>query len=351
MTRYDPEAFAALTTFAQSTIPRQNERYDNVANFAVPESARNAQNRIAVEQSEHLELLDDLATELPYEQIALDCLELEREIERTQELIATVDTRVSTEKLSVAALGSRIMELMPDTEPVATRRINSRLAEINRQQRDALNIRLEQLTVDLGELSLVTEVAFQPWPLPRAHFIAPEPAESAPRNGVIHTEGDLSELVVMPAEPCHIPRVSSANPDSLRGWHVDEPNASRYIALHFVEHVGEVVTVNELIDFVYSHCKDEIKEVNSLRSRITTILGPQIQGQRMARLLASEGLALQYGWKKQMRRLPGGEEKQFGPRKRIYRAVRIEECEDKLPEFVEVNYVTDSAKPTELTYA
>lgn len=333
MNVFDIRQFADINDLA-ATIGTQNEKYISIGRIPHPEIVQRNQGPIAYKQAELVEFLGILAAELPYAELAAAYLDTANDMADTEARLAEVDDAPDTRKIAVRALASLMIDEFGASEEVAELRVMTRTTEINSLNRLALKQRKAQLSKALASLSSVWEVAGQAWPLPIAHKVPQNEPDTDPANVKKYT-GKLQEPGVgglVTADDFSINNRSRRHPDTTcrsehRERQVDQPDASVLIATHLATHYGREITVDELLEVLYAHCSIENIGRNALRSRVTTLLGPKIQGERIAEMLEEKGYKLQYGWRKIMQRRPNGELKQL-KRVRVYRATPI--VDDKL---------------------
>jgi hypothetical protein len=264
--------------------------------------------------------LGELVDPTPYEELAVEYAEVEDELRKAEARLPNVESEYDVRKIAVVALADKITEVMPWCQEVADKRVETRFTDINLDNRETLGKRLSELTIAMGGLALVYEVIGQPWPAPRATYTE-EPEILSP---------DLAEdEFTEPVLTSHALVVDGIKEFSSR--HKDAPRASSFIAYYLTENPDKSITADELADFIYSHVDEEDKPAYPLRNRITTILGPKLQGKRMARMLAEEGYVLQYGWQRQLQPATNGRPGMKISRRRVYRAVRMDEIDGELP--------------------
>ena len=148
------------------------------------------------------------------------------------------------------------------------------------------------------------------WPLPYAMLGLKELAETS--STVVRVVDQL------PLDP-HLANREEMRARVRAGFEIDQPDASDKIIEYFVGHVGETVSIDDLISHLYDDETQQTRGVRVLRSRISTPLGP-VLGWVPARLRDEHGLVLQYGLRKPILRAADGKIKQ-GPASRIYRVL------------------------------
>jgi len=341
MSKYDRGSFEALNQCA-STIGRQNREFIEARKVKHPRHSALRQNAIAAEQRQHIQALGELSAELPYAELALEYEDVAAEFAEVQSQLPGVEDRFDMRKMGVIALADAVVKVMPWAEETAERRVAERLAEISAENRINLEARAAEIGAKLLELGDIYEVAGGPWPVPIAEEVEVPVDE---RFVVVHLNGngngngryaDSGELVVA-SEVFEEPTIIDVRTPEERVrefMHLRryQPHAKSLMTYYFAENPRRTVTVDELMDFIYSHVPEDEKTRN-LRNSVTTMLGPKIQGKEMKRLMAEEGLLLQYGWQKIM--YVNGSPKPKISRKRVYRAIPIDEAEGPLSEFKE----------------
>lgn len=301
MQDYEVQPFADLNHYAKE-IARQNSKYQSLGlRTKDSESTRNARNRLAKEQAEYVKILGDLANELEYEQLVQDHTDIERQI--NSEIIDPVSLEFGLRRLGVIGLATRLAdECYLSLGEIIAERAEIRLREIDVLEETALRLRKIELEERLKKLSDVFEVAGSAWPVPQAHFVA-----------IPITDFTFEEPIMEERDNGAIPR----------SWEhiVDQPHASELIADYLEAHRGQLVTADELADFLYSGANASNRDRSKLRTRVTTMLGPKIQGQKLMQNLAKRGFSLEYGWvkssesrsKKRAYRLSGPDETTLNP--------------------------------------
>jgi hypothetical protein len=176
-----------------------------------------------------------------------------------------------------------------------------------------------------AEIDTLYDEAGRPWPVPYVLRNQSSEASMTPEDLIANSEY-LDQIPVKPT----LNASAHQRIASLRERHIDAPEASIYITLYLGEHQNEVVTVENLAAFLYFQDVLEQVDTNIMRSKITTLLGPKVQGMRIRGMLLENGLALQYGWRR-MRREDGS----MTQKQRIYRAVQSDSYGAAHPEITE----------------
>ncbi len=252
----------------------------------------------ALAKEEELELLNETKSgEL--EQKSLDII---KNIERlSPKAVDQVKSYLGERSVSLSgdpdidALENEIISLLETTEALA--------AEI--EECEAREKALEDLT-GLG----------RSWELPLVLYARSEYLEQM-------------QLVLdeMPVEP----KLSTVEHDKFKALterHIDQPEATRYTALYLTEHPGMTVTVGELASFLYPDKVAALNGERSLRSRVTTLLGPQRLSDSLKEVLLAEGLVLQYGWRKILTLDGSSGRLKVAARHRIYRALPLDQIRE-----------------------
>ncbi len=342
MSDYEGELFAELTELA-AMISGQNQRYIELGDrISASDSRRNAQNHVAIEQKRHLEDLGELSADLPYQELALAYIDADREINVARQRLETIDEEPDIRKTSAEVFAVRIVELLSWCAEAAEKRVREIQAEVSRIKREQVEGRVRELSQTLGKLSTLYDVAGQAWPVPTAIFIA-----ETPQAG--QSVGSTHHAIVTPTEDIAQSDewVSAETADEnrqverlkkFRERHIYQPDAKRLIAFYLIENANETVTVEALAEFLYKN-EEEEKDPFTLRTRITSLLGPKIQGPRTALLLEAEGYSLQYGWRRYFAKSPNNEIKQLGPPQRVYKAIPTSEVKGELQTFEEKEYI------------
>jgi hypothetical protein len=333
MTKYPLESFEELNRIAQA-MNRQNRQYLEAGNIKHARHSAIRQNQLAQEQSEYVQVLGELVAEAPYEELALEYLKAEDQLAAAEVLSA--EHQNDRRKYGAIALADAVIEGMPWAESVVEANLAKRLAEIDEISEPIPDPRTEELRKKLAELSLIYEIAGQAWPVPIAREVEVPAAEEFIRNrngangslnGNIESTTAGAEIYAEPVIVSHETTAERVREFvNLRRY---QPKAKALMTYYFTENPERTVTVDELMDFIYSHVP-ACDRTLTLRNSITTMLGPKIQGKEMQKMLAAEGLKLQYGWQIRI-----GQNGTRTSRHRVYRAVPSTEPQEQLPVFEE----------------
>jgi len=237
-----------------------------------------------------------------------------------QRLTAELD---NVQEISPNAVEDARRLLISRTEAKFNPRILSPAVQSLEDQQLLLMEAIEEETARLGSFAtrserldaLITRGGAA-WPIPSAHHFKSE-------KGKERVQVELDELPVEPQLTEHGSRLLQA----MRERHIDEPDASKYIALYLMENAGKTVSVRDLGNFLYTdEVRAEISETG-LRSRITTLLGPAKN--IVGRLLDEEGHVLQYGWRRVLEKSP--DKIKIVGVQRIYRAITMREAQALKP--------------------
>lgn len=233
-----------------------------------------------------------------------------QELERTQDIITKI------QKLSPRASDS-VRKLLESR--LAAHLDSSELSELETEQLelleriDILESRASAAQRDEDELEALLELHEMAWPIPKLVEI---------------DEGDGSVLRFTLDELPVDPKLNKNQREAysaLREHHIDQPEAALYSALYLTEHAGKTVSAEDLGLFLYGG-DDGVRRIGEdvVRGRVTTILGPQC-GVAVKKILGKEEHILQYGWRRSFEVKQNGETKSSGPRRRIYRAIKLED--------------------------
>jgi hypothetical protein len=341
--------FAASREFT-GQIEDQNARFEQVQEiFKGDEEIRDiASDGIAEEQSETFAQLRDLTNENArvFTGLGQFSLDLLREVQVTAEdmtdhveLIELGERELAAKKeekqAEILKEARAIVDSVAQLAPRALDRVNELLqarisqsisdpemADLEKQLAD-LNQYLETLKSDYDALEshssnvddmLTEHGAAWPVPLALAHN----------REKLAVVQAFIDEL---PVEP-ELTARSHDRFEDIKSRYVDQPLATLYASLYLTERPNHTVTVDDLINFLYSTEAVESVSRHNMRSRVTTILGPE-RGTAVRGILNEEGLILQYGWRKYIERVGDGMAK-IVSRQRIYRAIPFDALTEDL---------------------
>lgn len=258
-------------------------------------------------------------------------VEIQQEtVEKTRSIIHEVE-RLSPKAVErvKALLGERVSgtNSMPEISELEDDII--RLMEVAEQTGDTIEL-LEQRQKIINEIMSADDT----WELPRALLELGKTVQVT-----------LDEL---PVEP-KLNAQEHEKYRKLREFHIDQPEASVYSALYLAEHVGKTVTVDDLAHFLYAREVVDSLSEQGLRSRVTSLLGP-LCGNNIRSVLEDEGYILQYGWRRILEQKHDGRRVLTGGRRRIYRAIRIEDIDtfDLYGNYEGDNYSDEFEPPTNI---
>jgi hypothetical protein len=298
-----------------------NARAAEIPSLNDPEFEAIATEALTLEQQPAFDALVDAMDPAQHDAVTTA---LQESVDRVAELeleLEDVKDSMSAEQRRYDDLVTKLVKIAPLGETQAKELAERKKSEIELQRADDLRTQITAQQAKVAEAEALFESAGQAWPIPvLAKYAVQEQVDDVP------TGEDVIIIDEIPIDPA----LRSSARDHLREIserHVDAPEASKFITLYLSENKGRVVTVDQLCDFLYANVDSE--SVN-LRSRITTILGPRIQGMRIQGMLAEENLLLQYG----LRSAVTATGKNVGPKYRIYRALDLEQVDTA------VNYIT-----------
>jgi hypothetical protein len=301
------QQFAAANALA-SGIEEQNNRFTRIEGEIDDTDFRElAIEGLAAEQQTTVNSLSEQVSDAPYEQFAQTYLEIE---DRLGALV--VDMALHVDNAETAGKHfDELVELVTQLSPFSAEKARE-LAEQKKQEtrtRELEELKSEhtELSEKLQEFNELYATIGKPWQVPLA------------RN---------RDIVVdeIPVEPV----VTEHSVDRLKGYQqrFRTEGASSAIAFYLSEKSGEVVTPQEITEFLYD---DEVKKLipsNDCRKSVMTMLGPKIQGKRIQAMLAEDNLVLQYGWRVKKRLNQRGRYV-VNDKKRIYRAIPADQLADK----------------------
>jgi hypothetical protein len=253
-----------------------------------------------------------------YEDVVADLRAKESIVEDLETQIADARNVMTEEQKRYDDLVTKLATIAPLGESKAKELAERRKGEIELANVAAAREQLAEAELDVIDASDLFVLAGKAWPIPLLAV-----------RGVAKTEefeGDIDSVDEIPIDPV-LRKSDQERVDGIRNRNIDAPEASAYITFFLADNSGKVVTVDELVGFLYGHVN---RDERDLRSRITTMLGPKVQGQRIQKMLTEEdaGYLLQYGWR---RDYDSRNKRMVGPQRRIYRALRLDEIDSALP--------------------
>lgn len=240
-------------------------------------------------------------------------LENEREQHKQQHAQNTQDILTHIEKLSPKAL-DKVKSLLEGRAKVGNNetveQVEGKLFELMEKAEE-----LSELIEGLDEQNRAV-----------AEFSSKQPAEWELPKVLLAKEVSIGRLIIdeLPVQP----KLNSAEYDMLshiKEHNIDQPEATLYAALYLSSNKGRVVTVDELVNFLYEDTVIATNTDHKLRSRITTVLGP-MAGDGARKILEESGCVLQYGWRRTLETIDG--HTKIASRRRIYRAIDLEQIAD-----------------------
>ncbi|GAC1386452.1 MAG: hypothetical protein NVS1B7_4850 [Candidatus Saccharimonadales bacterium] len=315
---------------------------------------------IAEEQSETFAKLCDLSDEsgFVYENLGKIDQEIYRKLVATSDQVVETNEEIELKKNELTSkktekeeeilqgtqdIVSNVARLSPKSLEKVKEILRARTAEAyNDEDLKNLQVEIGKLTLQLEMLQAdydvledrTTEIDnlissnVNAWPLPLAVIARSENASSL--------QAIIDEL---PVEPELTPRVHERYV-KLKSHNIDQPEATIYTALYFSEHAAKTVTVDELIDFLYSQTVIATVSNYHMRTRVTTILGPE-RGVAVRQILQDEGFLLQYGWRRTLEKNGNGSVKVID-RKRIYRAIALADLANPIDATMDGNDFKDN---------
>lgn len=341
MNTFEAQPFADINEFA-SVIGTQNHQYDLVGEIKHPEVVSLNRNKIAAAQREQVDTLGQLASELPYEELVQAHLAAENELQVAEASRSVSEEKSRLEILGVHAWAARLEHEFGLDSELADQGIADRIAEISETNGASLDRRISELRQTVGCLSVAWEVAGEAWPVPHAFSV-----QGASPSGGTHVNKSAGG-----AEQTG--KISSANGSNAQGndveageesaslriygeRQIEQPDASVLIAAYLAQYRDRTVTVDELVEFLYGHCSLDGVKRKAYRSRVTTLMGPQIQGEQIQNLLEPRGLVMKHGWRIVVDMRPQGIIKQV-KRHRVYRTESIVEANGFQNSFTEYDF-------------
>lgn len=311
---YDGE-FVRARDYSQR-ISDQNSNYSIADGLGDPGFTNIVKKGIRNTQSATLDTLNEAALLLPYREIGQTDVAIEREISELHSQLETVSEQTEAAFAEIDAITEQAIGLSPNSEKELRALAAKRKKEVRQTATNDLQSRLDLIIAERDNLASLAHISGEAWPVPQvARF----------DSGKTVTTFDDSTIEIVdeiPVEPVPQDHIHETVNEVKR--QVDNPEASDFIVYFLSQRKGQVVTVDELSEFLY-HAGNSERPAADYRSRVTTILGPKIQGERIRRMLAelSEPLQLVYGWRRTLIKT-GGKIKQQGSKERIYSAIPLD---------------------------
>ncbi len=347
-----PLSLESLTAFSEATdqllplidqVETDNVRF-TTANEVLADSPLlpTVRATISAEQAAHWDTLVESGNSIAYDAVATTDSALDAEIATLR--TSLLDPALPTAR-EVAALEQQCavaMELAPSSAEAIEQVMLEMQTKPEWRRRKELETRLDQVVSERLALDDVYDVAGAAWPIPQAFETNPDVNKSPEPEGDFELIEDIVPVDLKTQEKarCIHDKVDRT---------VDNPQASDYLKRYLIENIGKTVTVDELTQYLYT--PEQIKNVDSyhLRSRITSPLG-EAHGQPIRENLLSQGLTLQYGWRKRSVWSAETNTWRHNRPKRIYRLVQTdtlsEQDSDSAQQNTEGGRIADSWEST-----
>lgn len=286
-------------------IADQNERAIRARKeIEDPEFQELAITGIEDEQQDTMTELVQLVEELPYEQLGRDYLASQERIRELREELERGLEEDNEAKLAIRALSSLVGEISPRARQKAEELADKRIKELDDANKEEIWQKIKEATAQDEQLARLYEDVGIAWELPMVYSKRPD---------------ELYLEDTIPVEP-ELRDKSENGFNEFAKRHIDQPKATQMIAYLFSRNVNKIVDALDIAKNIYSEdvCNNASDEV--LRNRVTTLLGPKREDSPLSTMLESEGLALQYGWRKCFEWC--GDKKKITRILRIYRVYR-----------------------------
>lgn len=314
-----------LINEAGQPIADSNARYQMMQEIpeikGEPEFMAIAKKGLREEQQESFDTLKELADlnlngTSNYERIAT---EYEGGVLALDGLKASLDdarNRMSPEQRRLDDIARMVSELAPRSSEAAKALADQRKQALELQESASIRRDITNAQDRVDVLGAVYEEAGKAWPVPVLLFA--EKVVELDQGSEPDMVGAryIDELPVVPTRKLRPAEAKRLEALGTRYRH--ETEASKLAVFYLTERRDEVVTVDDLAQFMYM--PDSIEGCKDIRSNVTTILGT-VQGERIREILAGEGLKLQYGWRRRL----GDNGQPQGPRHRVYRVVDLDQ--------------------------
>lgn len=302
-------------------ITDQNNRYDQLATdpqFEDLEDMRQvAVDNLWLEQAYTLDGLKGQDLSL-YDQLAAEHMATERDLREVQDRYATITDQEDARSNRIRAAAKRAIELSPLSEESVNELAAEKIKALHDMNREELAVRIGELTAHMAQLDEVFNFAGKAWEIPRVP------------NGA--TENTPEFIDILPVDPGTQSQEGGVYARNVEEYKV---KAAVEITRFLLATKGDIITDKAIADEVYADERDfdgksdaEIDERN--RRAAGRLMRPDAS---VTKLLAEQGLAIQYGWRLMV--YPGTETKVKGSRKlRIYR-IAEQDIVDSAEELVE----------------
>ncbi len=269
------------------------------------------------EQAQTFQSLLEAGAIAPYEELALRESQLYSALGGVAAQLSSIEEQQKEETALIhkeeELVAGRIPELAPKLSEIASR-LEQRLIA---KAKAGLETQLSELESEYEVLSRVYEIAGQAWPIPR--LISTKQEEVVPETP--EQPDDLIEIDDFPEES-HLTKEQVA--EKVRRKYPDEvlKDASEFVALFLAEEPKYIYTLDELADVLYG--TDEANR----KGRVSALVSNFELGKTniIGHALLEQGLVFQRGERRSYRKSTG---KPFGRCHPVYRAVPIEEAENK----------------------
>jgi hypothetical protein len=273
-----------------------------------PEFLDIALDGISEEQTETVETLTDFVNALPYEELANEYDRRQTELAQIKndlESGAELETDQAS-RLAIKSLAALVSEISPRREKQVEELAEKRIKQLDDESKTALWEELKAKKLEFEDIQLLFEENSGPWDVP---LLSNHGRRDADGNLVIEDE--------IPVDP-GLKTVEDPIPSDFIERHIDAPEATQRLAYYFKQNPGQITGVSRLVEYLYNKDAIESNPVVKLRSRVTTLLGPGINGVVVKNILEQEDVCLQWGWRRLVERKDG--HKKILCTRRIYRS-------------------------------
>lgn len=307
-------------------INGQNVRYTSSEELDHDGIREMAQAGIKEEQEETFLNLIKLSLEIPYEYLAANSLVARSRYDKLASNPIQIDDEVKAKSDHIDSVVEDATRLSPSRSQA--------IEELGIQEKQKLldnsRLRIEQKLAELTKVALaydgLIETLGEAWPIPNTLS-----AEDRRALFEMAKEEAQSNLMVEDFVPVTPTERDAYRATVERASHVvHNKNASEYIKFYLQENIDKIVSVEELARFLYDTEADEQDSYN-LRNRVTTLLGPKVNGKLLQARLVEEGFKLQWGLRI-IKEIRGDKTVRVSSRpRRIYRLVKLGSELDLIP--------------------
>lgn len=225
-------------------IGAENERFESASQLHAPFRSI-VERSITREQTTTLETLSEAATLLPYEEVSLRALELERKKEKLQ---AQRESLAEEYQQQIDGIDDELRlatSLAPKSSDELVAASEKKKAKIKAEYGAAIDSEIAATDAELSALYDLGEIVWGSWEVPKVTKLHPEVVTE---DLIEDFDGTTVMVDEIPVEPVLHDHNSIA--EAVRR-EVENPDASHFIAYYLSQSVGQTVSVEQLAEFLY----------------------------------------------------------------------------------------------------